>query len=213
MEHHGPGWHEALWFPSSRQVTFSLIGFILLVYIAKSCLRDLPLGGILLTMVLFAIPASISCAYHITIQKTIRSLTFTSNGVIGTFNSGRLFTIIRVILCSLVGSVVIICSILTINSVDFFVICIGVVVFPFIYKFVFSKIRQEASLWVCYNCSLTWTKRIVICIIVAIEFLLAYLGFYDLPVYPDLQTALGECPAYTLLYQFSPKDTGQSKVK
>ena len=24
---------------------------------------------------------------------------------------------------------------------------------------------------------------------------------------------LGECPAYTLLYQFSPKDTGQSKVK
>ena len=22
-----------------------------------------------------------------------------------------------------------------------------------------------------------------------------------------------ECPAYTLLYQFSPKDTGQSKVK
>lgn len=190
MEYHGPGWHEALWFPSSRQVTFSLIGFILLVYIAKSCLRDLPLGGILLTMVLFAIPASISCAYHITIQKTIRSLTFTSNGVIGTFNSGRLFTIIRVILCSLVGSVVIICSILTINSVDFFVICIGVVVFPFIYKFVFSKIRQEASLWVCYNCSLTWTKRIVICIIVAIEFLLAYLGFYDLPVYPDLQTAL-----------------------
>ena len=45
MEYHGPGWHEALWFPSSRQVTFSLIGFILLVYIAKSCLRDLPLGG------------------------------------------------------------------------------------------------------------------------------------------------------------------------
>ena len=37
---------------------------------------------------------------------------------------------------------------------------------------------------------MTWTKRIVICIIVAIEFLLAYLGFYDLPVYPDLQTAL-----------------------
>ena len=24
---------------------------------------------------------------------------------------------------------------------------------------------------------------------------------------------LGECPAYTLLYQFSPKDTGQNKVK
>ena len=24
---------------------------------------------------------------------------------------------------------------------------------------------------------------------------------------------IGECPAYTLLYQFSPKDTGQSKVK
>lgn len=24
---------------------------------------------------------------------------------------------------------------------------------------------------------------------------------------------LRECPAYTLLYQFSPKDTGQSKVK
>ena len=25
--------------------------------------------------------------------------------------------------------------------------------------------------------------------------------------------ALRECPAYILLYQFSPKDTGQSKVK
>ena len=25
--------------------------------------------------------------------------------------------------------------------------------------------------------------------------------------------SLRECPAYTLLYQFSPKDTGQSKVK
>lgn len=24
---------------------------------------------------------------------------------------------------------------------------------------------------------------------------------------------LRECPAYTLLYQFSPKDTGQNKVK
>ena len=28
-------------------------------------------------------------------------------------------------------------------------------------------------------------------------------------IYPYLR----ECPAYTLLYQFSPKDTGQSKVK
>ena len=35
MEHHGPGWHEALWFPSSRQVTFSLIGFILLDSVVK----------------------------------------------------------------------------------------------------------------------------------------------------------------------------------
>ena len=28
-----------------------------------------------------------------------------------------------------------------------------------------------------------------------------------------IATALRECPAYILLYQFSPKDTGQSKVK
>lgn len=28
-----------------------------------------------------------------------------------------------------------------------------------------------------------------------------------------LDVQLRECPAYTLLYQFSPKDTGQSKVK
>lgn len=27
------------------------------------------------------------------------------------------------------------------------------------------------------------------------------------------ESVLRECPAYTLLYQFSPKDTGQSKVK
>lgn len=27
------------------------------------------------------------------------------------------------------------------------------------------------------------------------------------------QPGFRECPAYTLLYQFSPKDTGQSKVK
>lgn len=143
MEHHGPGWHEALWFPSSRQVTFSLIGFILLVYIAKSCLRDLPLGGILLTMVLFAIPASISCAYHITIQKTIRSLMFTSNGVIGTFNSGRLFTIIRVILCSLVGSVVIICSILTINSVDFLLFVLVLSYFHLFTSLFFQKFVKK----------------------------------------------------------------------
>ena len=26
-------------------------------------------------------------------------------------------------------------------------------------------------------------------------------------------SGLGECPAYILLYKFSPKDTGQSKVK
>ena len=26
-------------------------------------------------------------------------------------------------------------------------------------------------------------------------------------------SAIRECPAYTLLYKFSPKDTGQSKVK
>ncbi|WP_297139676.1 hypothetical protein, partial [uncultured Desulfovibrio sp.] len=31
---------------------------------------------------------------------------------------------------------------------------------------------------------------------------------------PDIKLLyLRECPAYTLLYQFSPKDTGQSKVK
>ena len=29
----------------------------------------------------------------------------------------------------------------------------------------------------------------------------------------DIATYFRECPAYTLLYQFSPKDTGQSKVK
>ena len=29
----------------------------------------------------------------------------------------------------------------------------------------------------------------------------------------DFMNKLRECPAYTLLYQFSPKDTGQSKVK
>ena len=29
----------------------------------------------------------------------------------------------------------------------------------------------------------------------------------------ELQRLLRECPAYILLYQFSPKDTGQSKVK
>lgn len=29
----------------------------------------------------------------------------------------------------------------------------------------------------------------------------------------DRFVELRECPAYTLLYQFSPKDTGQSKVK
>lgn len=31
----------------------------------------------------------------------------------------------------------------------------------------------------------------------------------------SIMTGVGlrECPAYTLLYQFSPKDTGQSKVK
>ena len=32
-------------------------------------------------------------------------------------------------------------------------------------------------------------------------------------VYGIFVLALRECPAYTLLYQFSPKDTGQSKVK
>ena len=31
--------------------------------------------------------------------------------------------------------------------------------------------------------------------------------------YLALLYELRECPAYTLLYQFSPKDTGQSKVK
>lgn len=29
----------------------------------------------------------------------------------------------------------------------------------------------------------------------------------------SVKNILRECPAYTLLYQFSPKDTGQSKVK
>lgn len=29
----------------------------------------------------------------------------------------------------------------------------------------------------------------------------------------DFSGKIRECPAYTLLYQFSPKDTGQSKVK
>lgn len=29
----------------------------------------------------------------------------------------------------------------------------------------------------------------------------------------NLAPVFRECPAYTLLYQFSPKDTGQSKVK
>ena len=37
--------------------------------------------------------------------------------------------------------------------------------------------------------------------------------FYD-QAHTILQNVrLRECPAYTLLYQFSPKDTGQSKVK
>ena len=36
--------------------------------------------------------------------------------------------------------------------------------------------------------------------------LLVALGFL-------LMSHFRECPAYTLLYQFSPKDTGQSKVK
>jgi len=31
-------------------------------------------------------------------------------------------------------------------------------------------------------------------------------------VHPE-EFVFRECPAYTLLYQFSPKDTGQSKVK
>ena len=35
----------------------------------------------------------------------------------------------------------------------------------------------------------------------------AYVG-QDMRIY-----LFRECPAYTLLYQFSPKDTGQSKVK
>ena len=32
-------------------------------------------------------------------------------------------------------------------------------------------------------------------------------------LYAACKLQLRECPAYTLLYQFSPKDTGQSKVK
>ena len=35
---------------------------------------------------------------------------------------------------------------------------------------------------------------------------------YD-PIQRKILPGLRECPAYTLLYQFSPKDTGQSKVK
>ena len=31
--------------------------------------------------------------------------------------------------------------------------------------------------------------------------------------FQKITTELRECPAYILLYQFSPKDTGQSKVK
>ena len=37
--------------------------------------------------------------------------------------------------------------------------------------------------------------------------------FEDAHVTPSDKTVIRECPAYTLLYQFSPKDTGQSKVK
>lgn len=186
----GSGQYAELWFPSNRQLLFSLVSFVFVIYIAKSYLNSLPLGGILFAMVLFSIPASISCAYHITIQKTINSLTFTADGFVGKFNSGRLFTFIRVLTCSLFGSLVIICSLLSINNIDFFVICIGVASFPFVYKTFFSKIRREARPWVCYNCSLTWAKRAVICLIVVVELLFAYLGGYDLPVYPDLQTAL-----------------------
>ena len=35
-------------------------------------------------------------------------------------------------------------------------------------------------------------------------------GLRGRPYHSDM---IRECPAYTLLYQFSPKDTGQSKVK
>ena len=35
-------------------------------------------------------------------------------------------------------------------------------------------------------------------------------GFYT---QEEAENFVRECPAYTLLYQFSPKDTGQSKVK
>ena len=36
---------------------------------------------------------------------------------------------------------------------------------------------------------------------------------FDVLVGKDMREAFRECPAYILLYQFYPKDTGQSKVK
>ena len=45
-----------------------------------------------------------------------------------------------------------------------------------------------------------------------------HLNFWKLPKYNAFDIGINfptfrECPAYTLLYQFFPKDTGKSKVK
>ena len=43
--------------------------------------------------------------------------------------------------------------------------------------------------------------------------MLGRIGIFILAAPSAYIGALRECPAYILLYQFSPKDTGQSKVK
>lgn len=49
--------------------------------------------------------------------------------------------------------------------------------------------------------------------VVLLDFHPGYSG-NDAAIMPgNEEFSLRECPAYTLLYQFSPKDTGQSKVK
>ena len=63
-------------------------------------------------------------------------------------------------------------------------------------------------------------KRILCVMLLSV---MTILGFMDKPCASKMISTMNhnnwqsfilrECPAYTLLYQFSPKDTGQSKVK
>ena len=50
-------------------------------------------------------------------------------------------------------------------------------------------------------------------ILLTLLFIFDFLPASQKKIGEDMDDYLRECPAYTLLYQFFPKDTGKSKVK